>query len=590
MKTMKEKLDQAKSISPKEKITLNPILKNRAFAWIILGVSIAIMFIKNFLSMYYLVGAWDIISYLLLLTPLAYLAWKKELSNEYIKWFFPLLLLMIWDMFYYSNELVQHFVPLFFYLLVVTLYFNSMHKVHSFYQTLLLRSELPWRGLSYIKDFLGNLFIRKGDKKLYARIFFAILITIPFLIVFVSLLLSADENFKGFLTKMFDFKLGFEMRYFFTVPLYFILYLLLFIYGSSNHKDRTDTTETKSLDMLIVGIFLGMINLLFALFIMVQIPFLLGEPNLPAYTTLAEFAREGFFQLMMVMGIVLLIFLFIMRRFKGEKVALFMLGGLLIETIIMGLVSLKKMHLYQSIKGATVMRYYVEWFDYFLLIVLVVGVVFLVRKLEFRKLLNVVAVLGMFAFGLVISLNVDGMVASHNIEKFKNKPNELDSGAISRLSIDALPMIQGTDILINTYYKTMRNCNKFSNYHLGYCLNLSKYGTKQYKDRIYEEYNPYSNPKPLHSDNMSAEKIYESCAGCHGKNGEVEALGKSAIITGKDVNTTIQQLKSYRAGVLNLYGMGGLMKGQVHSLSDEQISSLAIYISKMKQGENNESK
>ena len=492
--TLKEKLDKAKGVIPKEEIVLNPILKNKTFAWIIFGISISIMFIKNFLSMSYLVGAWDIIVYLLLLTPLAYLAWKKELKNEHIKWFFPLLLLMIWDMFYYSNDLVQNFVPLFFYLLLITLYFNSMHKVHSFYQTLLVRSELPWRGISYIKDFLENLFVRESDKKLYARIFFAILITIPFLVVFVSLLFSADENFRGVLTQMFDFELGFELRYFLTVPLYFILYLLLFIYGSSNHKDRTNITKTKSLDMLIVGIFLGMINLLFALFIMVQIPFLLGEPNLPAHTTLAEFAREGFFQLMMVMGIVLLIFLFIMRRFKGEKVAIFMLGGLLIETVIMGLVSLKKMHLYQSIKGATVMRYYVEWFDYFLLIVLVVGVLFLIKKLEFRKLLNVVAVLGMFAFGLVISLNVDGMVASHNIEKFKNKPNELDKDAISRLSIDALPMVQGSDISIDTYYKTTRDCEKFSNYHLGYCLKLSKYGTKHYKERI-DHYDDYGSPK-----------------------------------------------------------------------------------------------
>ena len=153
-----------------------------------------------------------------------------------------------------------------------------------------------------------------------------------------------------------------------------------------------------------------MINLLFIMFIAIQLPFLFGDPSLPVNTTLAEFAREGFFQLMMVMGIVLLIFLFIMRRYKGEKIALVLLGGLLVQTMLMGLVSLKKMYLYQSIKGATVMRYYVEWFDYFLLAILLLSLVFLLRKLEFRKLLDVVALVGVLTFTLIISLNVESMV------------------------------------------------------------------------------------------------------------------------------------------------------------------------------------
>ncbi len=486
METLKEKLDQAKGISPKAELNLNPLLENKTFAWLLLGISFALMFIDNFLKMDFLVGGWHIVLYLLTLTPLAYMTWKGEVENQYIKWFFPLLLLMIWDMFYYSNELVQMLVPVVFYFLLFTLYLTSMHKVHSFYQTLLLRFELPWEGLSYLKNFFANLFIKNDDKQLYFRIGMALLITIPFLGVFVALLFSADTNFGNFLSNLVDFDFGFNPKYIWTVPWYFILYLLLFIYAFSNHKDRTKINETQSLDMLIVGIFLGMINLLFMMFIAMQLGFLFGEPSLPMGTTLAEFAREGFFQLMIVMGIVLLIFLFIMRRFKGEKVALVLLGGLLVQTIIMGLVSLKKMYLYQSIKGATVMRYYVEWFDYFLLMVLALGLLFLVRKLDFAKLLNVVAVLGMFAFAVVISLNVDGMVALNNIEKFKDKPDELDKNAISQLSIDALPAIQGADIVIETYGEG-RDCSQFSNYHLGYCFKVSNHGTSQYKKNVYND-------------------------------------------------------------------------------------------------------
>jgi cytochrome c553 len=461
-----------------------------------------------------------------------------------------------------------------------------MHQVHSFYQTLLPVFALPWRGITYIKDFFDNLFIRKGNKKLYARISLAILITIPFLVVFVSLLFSADEHFKKVLTDIFSFELNLQVEYFLTVPLYFLLYLLLFIYSSSNHKDRTKIVKIQSLDMLIIGIFLGLINLLFLMFIATQLPFVLGEPNLPPHTTLAEFAREGFFQLMMVMGIILLIFLFIMRRFKGEKVATTLLSGLLVQTIIMGVVSLKKMYLYQSIKGATVMRYYVEWFDYFLLIIFGLGLLFLVRKLPFTKLLNLVAILALFSFGLIISLNVDGMVASHNIEKFKKTPKELDRYAIAQLSIDALPAIQGTDIVIRTY-QTRRDCSKISDYHLGYCSKITKYGKNQYTVLREDEPSVYSdNYRIQNYKGMKAPEIYKTCAGCHGLTGEQKALGKSSIIQGQEINKTINQLQSYKTGTLNLYGMGGLMKGQVAGLDEENIKTLAIYIFEMKKGEN----
>jgi hypothetical protein len=327
--------------------------------------------------------------------------------------------------------------------------------------------------------FLGNLFTRKDDKKIYARIGLALLITIPFLAVFVALLFSADTNFGNFLTNMVDFDFTFNLRYFLSVPIYFFAYLLFYLYAFYNAHKRTTVNTTKPLDMLVVGIFLGMINLLFMTFIAIQVPFLFGENYLPEGTNISEFAREGFFQLMMVMGIVLLIFLFIMRRFKEEKTIIILLSGLLIQTIIMGLVSLKKMYLYQSLKGVTVMRYYVEWFDYFLLLVLALGLWFIVRKMSFSKLLNLTAILGLLSLTIITSLNVDAMVARHNISKFKENVENLDKQALRQLSIDALPVIKEYSINLDNNHTTLwyvenrrKSCKDFGHYHLGYCSKL----------------------------------------------------------------------------------------------------------------------
>jgi cytochrome c553 len=75
----------------------------------------------------------------------------------------------------------------------------------------------------------------------------------------------------------------------------------------------------------------------------------------------------------------------------------------------------------------------------------------------------------------------------------------------------------------------------------------------------------------------TGKQLYASCAGCHGGQGEKEALGKSQLIGGQSYATTKYQLEEYRAGQLDQYGMGQLMKGQTQ-LTSEEIVLLAQYI------------
>jgi len=75
---------------------------------------------------------------------------------------------------------------------------------------------------------------------------------------------------------------------------------------------------------------------------------------------------------------------------------------------------------------------------------------------------------------------------------------------------------------------------------------------------------------------------FAKCVGCHGANGEKAALGKSAIIKGQDAAKTVEQLNGYKAGTLNIHGMGALMKGQVAAMDDATIKAVADYIAAMK--------
>ncbi|NVJ52327.1 MAG: c-type cytochrome [Campylobacteraceae bacterium] len=75
--------------------------------------------------------------------------------------------------------------------------------------------------------------------------------------------------------------------------------------------------------------------------------------------------------------------------------------------------------------------------------------------------------------------------------------------------------------------------------------------------------------------------LYLKCAGCHGQNGEMKALGKSQIIKGWDKQKILDALIGYKEGT---YGsaMKGVMIAQVSSLSNEDLEILAEYIASFK--------
>ncbi len=80
---------------------------------------------------------------------------------------------------------------------------------------------------------------------------------------------------------------------------------------------------------------------------------------------------------------------------------------------------------------------------------------------------------------------------------------------------------------------------------------------------------------------LSAASI-AACASCHGASFEKVAMGKSAIVKGWDEAKTVAALNGYKAGTLNTYGMGAVMKGQVAKLSDADIADIAKQIAAMK--------
>jgi len=76
--------------------------------------------------------------------------------------------------------------------------------------------------------------------------------------------------------------------------------------------------------------------------------------------------------------------------------------------------------------------------------------------------------------------------------------------------------------------------------------------------------------------------LYTKCVACHGVDGKTKALGKSAVLAGQSKEEIATKLKGYKAGTINVAGMGMLMQGQVKSMSDADIEAVATYIATLK--------
>jgi len=81
------------------------------------------------------------------------------------------------------------------------------------------------------------------------------------------------------------------------------------------------------------------------------------------------------------------------------------------------------------------------------------------------------------------------------------------------------------------------------------------------------------------ADAGAGKALFAKCAGCHGADGKTKAMGKSAVIAGQAAADLESKINAYKAGTRNEAGMGMVMKGQVASMSDDDIKAIAAYIS-----------
>ena len=276
-----------------------------------------------------------------------------------------------------------------------------------------------------------------------------LILTIPLFLIVAALLSSADVLFRQITDAVLGFiNFGNVFGVFFRIVFwYFATYML--VARLCKKSIREEVKDHRHGEPILAITVTAMLSLMYLVFSGIQIfGLFLGRLQLPEGYTYATYAREGFFQLLAVSILNLVIVLFCMAFFRESKLLKAVLTVMSLCTFIMIASSAMRMILYISTYDLTFLRILVLW-ALAVLFLLFLGVVIQIFKKDFPLFRYGMVVVTIFYIGLAFS-HPDYLVAKYNLEYSIKQP--VDEKYLSELSADAAPVIlpylkeQGYDI------------------------------------------------------------------------------------------------------------------------------------------------
>ena len=274
-----------------------------------------------------------------------------------------------------------------------------------------------------------------------------VLLALPALLVFTVLFSSADLVFQKYISGLIKIDQETIARAFLIICAAFVFIGAFgYIFQKREENISNDRPESKaSLGVIETSVLLGLINILFFIFIAIQFTYFFGgESNIKNLGfTYSEYARKGFFELIVVAIISFLIVWAAEKDAvkKGEEHALpfKIFGALLIIQVLFIIVSaFKRLWLYEEAYGFTAARLYGHTFVIWLsaAFLLLFYKIFAAQK-ENSFAFNIFISVILFLAALNI-LNPDAFIARQNLDRF-DRTGLLDIWYLRQLSDDALP-------------------------------------------------------------------------------------------------------------------------------------------------------
>ena len=265
------------------------------------------------------------------------------------------------------------------------------------------------------------------EKNIIKKVIRAILITIPLVIVILFLLSTADTIFGEIFVDIFeniseilgDFEISEFLIKIVLIAICSIYLLAFFYFITTKYQKLKNNNENiiKINDSLTIKMILGALNIIYLFFCIIQIKSLfLKDVNI----NYSEYARQGFFQLMVV-SIINLITLLIAKKVetnseqKGIYIKLMSLIMILFTFIILVSAAIR-MHYYESAYGYTILRILVYFSLFTEALLLLPTIIYIIDvKIELSKIYFIIII---SVYVCMNFANLDKIIAKRNVDRF----------------------------------------------------------------------------------------------------------------------------------------------------------------------------
>lgn len=305
------------------------------------------------------------------------------------------------------------------------------------------------------------------------------LIVIPVIIIILALLSSADMIFNNIFNNFFDILRKFSIDNFLgRLITMFILFIYLgstisyLIFGFSKEEDRN--IKEHKIENFTIKLLLTSLNIIYIFFDFIQIRSLIFHQGL-TNINYAEYARSGFFQLMFISVINIVIILLSKKSNKETKYNNAMGIIMILLTFVIIISSFLRMYMYESTYGYTLLRLLVY-------VSLITETILLIPTLVYIlnpkiNILNNYVIITTIVYTTLSLSPVDYFIAKNNINRY-HKTNKIDINYLVNESSDNIP-------LLYDYYSNLKDDKKQKEYLKGYF----KYTYDKNKDNSIFEYN-----------------------------------------------------------------------------------------------------
>ncbi|HEX8921646.1 MAG TPA: DUF4173 domain-containing protein, partial [Pyrinomonadaceae bacterium] len=233
---------------------------------------------------------------------------------------------------------------------------------------------------------------------------------------------------------------------------------------------QANQTRTLSVGIVEMGVVLGLVNLLFLSFVLVQVKYFFGGAALvKAVTdlTYAEYARRGFFELVTVAALVLPLLLgahWLLRKDNPahERIFRALASVQIILLFVIMASAVGRMRLYQSEYGQTELRIYTTAFMGWLALVFIWFALTVLRG-ERERFACGALVTAFLMVGLLHVINPDALIVRTNMSLAQSGHN-FDAAYAASLSADAVPALVDALPTTNHYNQCVMTMSLLTRY------------------------------------------------------------------------------------------------------------------------------